>query len=345
MKNITLILLMVLISFKTSFAQTHNINLSDYKNIIARYFSNTFNKNSLYLKEVLIQKDSIFFNTIERIDAQTKVIDNINNLKKIKNNQTIIELVADSSYNEENFSVKEVKYEVQRKVNKDIFVLGGYATFKIVYNDKSITITEIANTGLRSPKTLLISNQNFYENNYDDKEDYWTLSSHLFSYLIKNKSLQQKIKKYNVTSSFFSIKNDSTNGFLNTGPYKTIKFRVEFPKNVSIKSFKDNDTIYDNFLWRVWNCGNEDEKINNVLEINKQDTKIKYQLINEIKGKRNKKELYIIRYGEAIFAMKVKCLKGFELYTNQLSKELFISKVFEKINFYHPKYGCVEIIQ
>ena len=160
MKNLTLILLMVLISFKTSSAQTDNINLSDYKNIIARYFSNTFNKNSLYSKEILIQKDSIFFNTIESINAQTKVIDKVNNLKRIKNNQTVIELVTDSSYSEDNFSVKEVKYEVQRKVNKDIFVLGGYATFKIVYNAKSITITEIANTGLGSPKPLMISGLN-----------------------------------------------------------------------------------------------------------------------------------------------------------------------------------------
>jgi len=186
--------------------------------------------------------------------------------------------------------------------------------------------------------------QNSIEYKHENKEDYWLLSSHLFSYLIKNDSLVQKKKKYNLTSSFFNTNNDSTNDFLHTGPYETIKFRVELQKKDDIKSLKDTETIYENYIWRVWNCGDEDEKNINFIEIPIQNLIIKYQLINKSKTKRKKTEKYLINYGKSIFLMKIKCSKGFKFYKNKLKKDLFILRVFEKINYYHPKYGCAEIL-
>lgn len=158
MKKISLVFFIILVCFNITTAQT-DINLSTYKDIIADYFSNIYDKNSLCVKKKIIQKDSAFFNTLEEIDSKTIVVDKITSYKEIKKNQIFIKLIAETLYKEEDFFVKEIRYEVERKVNKDIFVLEGYFTFKIKYNAKLITITEISNVGLGTPEIILHTNR------------------------------------------------------------------------------------------------------------------------------------------------------------------------------------------
>ena len=60
MKKISLVFFIILVCFNITTAQT-DINLSTYKDIIADYFSNIYDKNSLCVKKKNNSKRFCFF--------------------------------------------------------------------------------------------------------------------------------------------------------------------------------------------------------------------------------------------------------------------------------------------